>query len=113
MIKVSPKTRKVTFQLNVEQAEKIAVVGDFNNWDSSATPMKFNKRAGVWKADVTVPAGVYQFRYLVNDSEWVNDDEAPVVPNPFGTVNSIAEVADAPAAKKTAKKATKKVTKKA
>lgn len=106
MIKVSPKNQKITFQLEKQDADSVAVVGDFNNWDSNATPMKFVKRSGVWKADVTVSDGVHEFRYLVNDSEWINDEEAPAVPNAFGTSNSVAEVVapKAPAKKKIAKK---------
>ena len=40
-------TCQVTFQLPQEvEAKKASVVGEFNNWDQSATPLKKAKQAG-------------------------------------------------------------------
>lgn len=109
MVKVSPKTKKVSFQITLPEADSVYVVGDFNGWSGDATPLK-KGRGGVWKTDVKVESGDYQFRYLVNRNEWVNDDEAPAVPNQFGSHNSVIHV-EYPAAKPAAKKpAAKKAT---
>lgn len=110
MIKVSPTTKKTTFQVNLPEADSVAVVGDFNGWSGTANPMKKGK-GGVWKADLALKAGQYQFRYLVDKQDWLNDEDAPVVPNDFGSKNSLVTV-KFPAAKKTASKtAAKKTTK--
>lgn len=85
---------KVTFYSASElEAEKVALVGDFNHWDEGATPMTPLKD-GRFKASVELDANcVYQFRYLVNDSEWHNDWEADgYLPNPFDGDNSVVEV---------------------
>lgn len=108
MIKVSPTTRKTTFQVTLPEADSVTVVGDFNGWNSSANPMKKGKN-GVWKADLTLKAGEYQFRYLVNEQDWMNDEDAPAAPNDFGSNNSLVTV-KFPAAKKTASKAAPKKT---
>ncbi|RMF58415.1 MAG: hypothetical protein D6748_08785 [Calditrichaeota bacterium] len=108
MVKVSPRTKKTTFQITLPEAKSVALVGDFNNWSANATPMKKGK-GGVWKVSLELPEGEYQFRYLVDTYDWVNDDEAPSVPNIFGSENSVAKVElPKPRAKKsTAKKSSK------
>ena len=83
---------KVTFSLPVEvEAEKAAVVGDFTNWE--ATPME-QLKDGRFKVVLELTQGSeYQFRYLVNENEWVNETEADgYAPNPFATENSIVSV---------------------
>ena len=91
MVKVSPKTKKTTFQISLPEADSVTLVGDFNGWSDTATPMK-KTRTGVWKADLKLDEGEYQFRYLVNENEWRNDEDAPAVPNIFGSENSVVSV---------------------
>ncbi len=79
---------KVTFRLpqkKTDAAESIHVVGDFNNWDTKATPMKKLKN-GYFTATVDLDLyKEYQFRYLKDTSQWGNDTEADKhVPTPFG-----------------------------
>lgn len=83
-------TCQVTFHLPEDvEAKEACVVGEFNNWDQNATPLK--KSRGVWKASVELEQGrEYQFRYLVNGSEWHNDDAADrYVPNNVDGDNSV------------------------
>ena len=58
---------KVTFTIPESRdngVEKIQVVGEFNNWSQSATPMK-RSRNGFYTASVDLEQGrEYQFRYL-------------------------------------------------
>lgn len=82
---------KVTFYTPAElNAEKVHLVGDFNGWDETATPMEPLKD-GRFKIILELePGKEYQFRYLVNGSEWHNDWEADkYVPNPYSGDNSI------------------------
>ncbi len=104
MVKVSPKTKKTSFQITLPEAESVALVGDFNGWSDTATPMKKNK-SGVWKVDLALEEGEYQFRYLVNQSEWYNDEDVSAVPNIFGSENSVVKVSfPTPKSRKTARK---------
>jgi 1,4-alpha-glucan branching enzyme len=82
---------KVTFILPYEiKARSAAVVGEFNNWDKEANPMTLGTD-GLWKAELKLEAGhEYQFRYLVNGTEWHNDWEADkYVMHPYGGENSV------------------------
>lgn len=78
---------KVTFKLSAEQlanAESVALLGEFNDWDPSALLMKKSK-SGEFSASVTLENDrEYQFRYLVNGGTWLNDDAADAyLPSPL------------------------------
>jgi len=82
---------KVTFTLPEPiEAQSATVVGDFNGWDKTATPME-QLKSGAWKAEVKLEAGrEYQYRFLVNGSDWHNDWEADkYLRNEFGQDNSV------------------------
>lgn len=81
MIKVAKPTSggtvRVTFVLPAaEPAGAVSVVGDFNDWNPYAHPLR--KRAnGARSAVVTLPAGTTQrFRYLAEGGVWFDDDTA-------------------------------------
>ncbi len=82
---------KVTFVVphNADQP-RISVVGDFNNWDPSATPLV--KRANNTRsASVKLDANQrYRFRYYMGDNQWFNDEAADAYePNPHGSDDCI------------------------
>ena len=82
---------KVTFTLPPSiDAEMACVVGGFNDWDPTAHPMR-RLKSGLYRVTIELEAGrEYQFRYLVNNQEWHNDDQAErYVPNPFGSDNCV------------------------
>ncbi|GAB3319616.1 isoamylase early set domain-containing protein [Larkinella ripae] len=78
-VKSKPTICKVTFTLPadaVNGAKEVALVGDFNGWDASATALK-KQKDGSYKTTVELPVGQdTQFRYLIDGEKWVNDPEA-------------------------------------
>jgi len=70
---------KITFNLNKEEvgtAEKIAILGDFNNWNPESNQMEKLKN-GNFKTLIELETGKeYQFRYLIDNQNWLNDIEA-------------------------------------
>ena len=92
MIEITKKrngARRVIFVLPEEvEAERACVVGDFNDWDPSRHPMKRTK-AKPWRVAVDLVPGEYQFRYLVNDGEWHDEESVEHCPNPFGGENAL------------------------
>ena len=70
---------KVTFVLSkkmVGTAHKVALAGDFNQWQSDKTPMKALKN-GDFTATLQLPKGQeYQYRFVLDDRMWVTDDTA-------------------------------------
>lgn len=54
------------------KAESVALVGEFNGWDGRATPLRRSRR-GVWSVAITLPPGVYAYKFLLNGSDWIAD----------------------------------------
>ncbi|GMN10694.1 isoamylase early set domain-containing protein [Croceitalea sp. MTPC9] len=84
---------KVTFTVPAEEAKKVAVVGDFNNWNPKGSTLKKLKN-GTFKGTFDLPKeNSYEFRYLV-DNDYVNDNEADRYQwNDYaGTENAVLEV---------------------
>lgn len=86
-------TVKVDFVLPpavAAEASSAYLVGDFNNWDETATPMKKLKN-GSFKVTLELePEREYRFRYLVDGNQWHNDWDADrYEPNPFSGDNSV------------------------
>jgi 1,4-alpha-glucan branching enzyme len=66
---------KVTFKVPAE-AEQLAVVGDFNNWDASANPLKKLKTGG-FSGTINVESGKsYEFKYVADTTNYFNDEQA-------------------------------------
>lgn len=88
------KSVKVTFELPADVAEKsVAVVGDFNEWNESKHKMKLDKKKGMWTKSISLKPGTYQFRYLLDEGQWRNDEQADrYVASPFFSENSVIEV---------------------
>lgn len=85
---------KVTFIVAKDGlAGPLAVVGDFNAWDPTATPLR--PRRDWWTASVLLTPGTrYAFRYLTEAGAWFNDDAADdYQPNGYGGSDSIVDLA--------------------
>lgn len=81
---------RVTFELpSCLWADRIYLIGDFNQWDEQSTPMR-QERDGVWRARVDLPAGNrYQFRYMI-DGQWRTDYHADgFAQGHYGVDNSV------------------------
>jgi 1,4-alpha-glucan branching enzyme len=99
MIEKEPMAKKrrvvVTFRLPSSLwAERVNVVGEFNDWDTTATPMTRSRADADWKASIELDAGRrYRFRYLVDGKEWVNDWHADdYVENLYGSDDSVVDL---------------------
>jgi 1,4-alpha-glucan branching enzyme len=90
--KGSCKVEFVLPEALADGAQAVFLVGDFNDWDATATPMKKLKGP---RFKVTVELDLdreYAFRYLVNGINWHNDPEADrYIDNPFGGQNSVVD----------------------
>ncbi len=88
---------KVRFKLSPEDvkgAEKVTIVGAFNDWNPDSHPMK-RAKDGVFSLELDLSIGAsYQFRYRLNGEEWCNDPQADgyVYCNFAGTDNSVVNV---------------------
>jgi 1,4-alpha-glucan branching enzyme len=87
----SKGTKRVIFQVAAPHARKVVVCGSFNAWQPGKHPLK-RDAAGVWKTQVFLKPGTYEYRYVV-DGEWWDDPEATErVPNDFGSLNCVRKI---------------------
>jgi len=80
---------EVTFEFAHPEADKVALVAEFNDWQP--VPMTFVKKDKVFRAKTRLPKDrVFHFRYLINDEKWENDYQADAYqPNCFGSEDSV------------------------
>jgi 1,4-alpha-glucan branching enzyme len=71
-------------------ADAIYLVGDFNHWNRASHPL-LRDRDGGWHITIDLEVGrIYQFRYLRDGLEWMNDNQSDAyVANPYGSDNSV------------------------
>jgi 1,4-alpha-glucan branching enzyme len=85
---------RVTFRLSdAIWAESIALVGEFNNWDTHTHLLSQTHGDLSWHISVELELGhTYRFRYLVNGEEWMDDDHADgYEPNSLGGFDCIVQ----------------------
>ena len=81
-------TAKIQFVFPAPKVQTVSLVGDFNDWDTLANPMKKDKK-GIWKVTVNLKPGRYEYRFLV-DENWENDPSCTeCVPNTLGSMNCV------------------------
>jgi 1,4-alpha-glucan branching enzyme len=89
----SRNVTKVSFEFNELDADSIALIADFTNWQPVEVPKLKN---GKWKLEQDLdPGQSYEFRYVLskgNDTWFDNDESADrFVPNAHGTQNAVLD----------------------
>ncbi len=83
----------VKFVYVAPQASNVSLVGDFNDWDMTKTPMVRSATGGLWTVTLPLRAGRHLYAFVVDGSTWTNDPGAPLAPDDgFGHANSIRNV---------------------
>ena len=71
-------------------AANVSVVGDFNGWDATATPMVRDAKSGEWSAKITLLPGRHIYAYVVNGEKWIVDPLKPQIPDAgYGPANAV------------------------
>jgi len=98
--RAAPGAPLVEFGFAAPHATSVALVGDFNNWDPRATPLRAASTGGVWSVEVPVPPGRHLYAFVVDGKVWRPDPAAPkATGEDFGEPNSALTVADPSAAR--------------
>jgi len=85
----------VEFGFVAPHASSVALVGDFNNWDPKATPLRAASTGGVWSVEVPIQPGRHLYAFVVDGTVWRPDPAAPqATGEDFGEPNSALTVAD-------------------
>ncbi len=86
----------IQFVLVAPGAVSVTVVGDFNDWNVSRTPLIQDRGDGVWSVTVPLAPGRYRYSFLVDGMTWLKDPRAaPAVEDEFGRPNSVLTIGGA------------------
>ena len=81
----------ICFGLNpARPAKKVMLAASFNQWKPVACR---KQKDGAYTLTVNLRPGTYEYKFIV-DEEWTVDPDNPTwAMNPYGTFNSVAQVA--------------------
>ncbi len=90
-----PTAVPVQFVLVASAASRVAIVGDFNDWDAAVTPLRQESRAGLWSVVVPLAPGRHQYAFVADGKRWLADPSAPRAgDDDFGTPSSVITVGE-------------------
>lgn len=81
----------VRFVFVAPKAGKVSLVGDFNDWDETRSPMMRADKDGLWSVTLPLSIGRHVYAYVV-DGAWHPDPNAPMTGDGFGHMNSVKVV---------------------
>jgi AMP-activated protein kinase-like protein len=85
-------TRPVLIRL-AAPASRVAVVGDFNDWDPAATPLRRGGDGATWTVELHLKPGRYHYTFLIDGRRWASDPDGPrAVESDFGAPVSVLTV---------------------
>jgi Carbohydrate-binding module 48 (Isoamylase N-terminal domain) len=83
----------IQFVLVAPTATSVSLVGDFNDWDRSATPLVRSNGDGLWSVTVPLETGRYRYSFLLDGTTWLQDPNGvPAIEDEFGRPNSVVTV---------------------
>jgi hypothetical protein len=84
------ETRPVRLRL-AAPASRVSVVGDFNDWDPAATPLR--RDGGAWTVELHLKPGRYHYTFLIDGRRWASDPGEPrAAESDFGAPMSVLTV---------------------
>jgi 1,4-alpha-glucan branching enzyme len=79
----------VRFNFRAPSATSVSLVGSFNQWDPARDALHGPDADGAWTIVLQLLSGRYEYRFVLNGSEWVPDPRAPSVDDGLGGTNSL------------------------
>ncbi|HLJ55265.1 MAG TPA: alpha amylase N-terminal ig-like domain-containing protein [Chthonomonadaceae bacterium] len=73
--------------------KSVTVAGTFNSWNKRATKLVRRTVGLAWTATLRLAPGVYQYKFIVNDTRWIAPQDAPRVDDGHGNINAVLTVA--------------------
>ena len=79
------------FFCDAPEAERVSLIGDFNNWEPNATPMK-RQPDGRWMASMELSHGYHQYVFLVDGKRVLDPHAAGTGRDPHNEAVSLRAV---------------------
>jgi hypothetical protein len=82
--------KRVRFAVNLASGDQVALIGDFNDWNPEATPLR--RERGGWSATLPLAPGRYRYAYVVDGRRLLADPFGPLADDEFGAPTSVITV---------------------
>ena len=87
------EAKSVYLRLDAPTSSRVSVVGDFNDWDPAATPLRPTADGGSWTVELHLKPGRYHYTFLIDGRHWQGDpSEPPAAGSDFGAPVSVLTV---------------------
>jgi hypothetical protein len=87
----------IVFSLDRAEAGSVYVIGSFNYWNPDGYEMHRDEKSGVWHLKVALPAGSYEYSFLIDGRTPVADPKAVFTKQDgFGNENAVVYVEKGP-----------------
>ncbi|MFN8645700.1 MAG: isoamylase early set domain-containing protein [Gemmatimonadales bacterium] len=84
--------RPVRFAMAAPGAAQVALIGDFNDWDPRANPLR--RQAGEWSVTLRLPPGRYRYAFVLDGRRWVADPVTPQAEDEFDIPTSAITISN-------------------
>lgn len=76
---------QVVFTLEMEEAGRVNVAGNFNDWSADRLSAKRDE-LGAWSCSISLQPGAYEYKFVINGKEWIPGENIrfEVVKSPDG-----------------------------
>ena len=92
MARKHTEDKRQTFSITAPDATSVMLVGDFTHWQEKPIHLK-KESGGLWRATLELSPGTHHYRFIV-DGQWRDDPDCALrVPNPYGSQDSVRQVA--------------------
>jgi hypothetical protein len=81
----------VDLAVYLPNAKSVGVMGAFNDWDASRSPMT-RAPDGTWRIKLRLLPGSYEYQFLSDGAMRMTDPTAPATDSEFGEANSVLTV---------------------
>ncbi len=90
---VNKTENKIEFYVRVNQANHVALAGDFNNWTKDSISFVYLKN-DIWQAQIPLlPSGIYRYKFIIDGHNWIEDVANPFLePDNFNGFNSVLKI---------------------
>jgi hypothetical protein len=89
----APEQISFRFELYAPEAHRVELLGTFNDWKTGDIVLTGPDASGHWTSAVELPAGRYEYIFLVDGKRWVADPKAVTHrPDGFGRENTVITI---------------------
>jgi 1,4-alpha-glucan branching enzyme len=82
----------VRFSFFAPSAKSVTIAGGFNQWDPEQYHLMGPDKKGLWTIILPLSTGRHEYRFVINNSEWVLDPASPSIDDGLEGKNSFVIV---------------------